>query len=364
MSITTKAEKISDRIWEKIVVLRKKGHNKLPAELELCKEFDASRGTVRRVMQSLAKDGVIRRISGKGTYIQEQRDVDVIKTGKIPVIGMAYDIMDLSEFRVKIIRAITKAAASKGFDIMVCPLTKAMNFVNGWFPTERGPAEIVGLISCTFTSEALEKLRTSPRKIPYVALVNPDYAQTSEYAVVRLDEFETVFNYLIELGHRRICFMEDSINQHLLARINNATEVVKKHGVDIKVQITECYSNPIKIAEEIDHIVAESEGERPTVILGHDDIVAAWIIKSLRKKGLRVPEDMSVIGRGDLDICTCIEPSLTTICISYDQLGEQAVDMFIKQLSGCEISEPIKETKFRIIERESCVQPGLIKKVV
>ncbi len=353
-AVRTKAEKINQKVWQKITALKSEGKTQLPPEMELCEEFGASRGTVRRALNDLVEGGMLRRIAGKGTFIRDGRSEELVEAGKIPLLGMAYDILALTEFRVKIIRAIARAASLKGLEVIILSPTEALNLIGAWLPTSKGPAQLAGLMSCSFTPESLRAIQESPHKMPYVALVDPDFAKTAEYAVVRLDEFVKVFEYLRSLGHRKICFLEHSLSTPLLSRINNAVEEVENMGHDINLAIRECYSDPIKVVEEVDHLLSLDKENRPTAILCYDDKVASWVVKALHMRGVSVPDEMSVMGRGDLEVCSSVSPSLTSISIMYDELGEQAIDLFIKQCTGKKVDNPIRKAGFRIVERESC----------
>ncbi|MFI4911498.1 MAG: substrate-binding domain-containing protein [Sedimentisphaeraceae bacterium JB056] len=349
----TKLEKVSSQLWETVRTLREKGENSLPPEIVLCDEYNVSRGTIRRAMNELVDKGVLRRVAGKGTFICEERTAEAAESGTIPMIGLAYDVVELSEFRMMNIRAIARAAHSCGLGVMVCSLSEAMGLLGSWFPTQRGPARLMGLISCNFPKDMIEEIKKSPVKIPYVALVNPEYENIADYAVLRLDEFKILYEFLCEKGHRRFCFLEDVITTESINRTNQAIDHINDMGYEISVITKEFFSDRMRAAEEVDHVLSLPEEERPTVIICYDDKLAAWVIRHLTKNGIRVPEDISVIGRGNLDIAACTTPAITSLCIFYDDLAKKAMELFLAQLSGEDIDEPIKKVGYRIIERES-----------
>ncbi len=349
----TKFEKVSSMLWETVRVLRREGVFLLPPETVLCEQYNVSRGTIQRAMNELVQKGVLRRVAGKGTFICEERSVEVAESGNIPMIGLAYDVIELSEFRMMNIRAIARAAHARGLGVMICSFSEAMSLLGSWFPSQRGLAKIIGLISCSFPKEMIEEIKKSPANIPYVALVNPDYEGVADYGVLRIDEFKVLYEFLCEKGHRRFCFLENMITSGTINRTNQALDHTKSLGYDVTVITREFSSDRMRAAEEVDHILSLPAHERPTVIICYDDRIAAWIIKHLTSKGVRVPDDISVIGRGNLDIASCTTPSITSLCIFYDDLGQKAIDLFLAQLSGETVKDPIRKVGYRIIERES-----------
>jgi DNA-binding LacI/PurR family transcriptional regulator len=325
----TKLEQVSSQLWETVRTLREKGEKVLPPEVVLCEEYNVSRGTIRRAMNEFVEKGVLRRVAGKGTFICEERTSEANDSGSIPMIGLAYDVIELSEFRMMNIRAIAKAAHACGFGTMVCSLSEAVGLLGSWFPTQRGPAKLTGLISCNFPKEMIEEIKRSPVKIPYVALVNPEYENIADYAVLRLDEFKILYEFLCEKGHRRFCFLENVVTAEGINRTNQAIDHINSLGYDISVITKEFFSDRMKAAEEVDHVLTLPKDQRPTVIICYDDKIA------------------------NLDIASCTTPAITSLCIFYDDLAKKALELFLAQLSGEDIPEPIKKVGYRIIERES-----------
>jgi len=63
----------------------------------------------------------------------------------------------------------------------------------------------------------------------------------------------------------------------------------------------------------------------PTAYIAGNDTIAAGIMKAVHEFGLKVPDDISVIGFDDNDICTLLSPQLTTLKINNFEIGRQAV---------------------------------------
>ena len=116
----TRTQEVNTKLWNTITKLRSEQRGKLPPEAELCNMYNASRSTIRRAMEELVQNGTLKRVQGKGTFISEQRSEDVVSTGKIPLIGLACDTLNFSDYMVRIVKGVVKAAHEKGLEVLVC----------------------------------------------------------------------------------------------------------------------------------------------------------------------------------------------------------------------------------------------------
>lgn len=73
---------------------------------------------------------------------------------------------------------------------------------------------------------------------------------------------------------------------------------------------------------------------RPTAVIASDDIVAAVVMSTIQSLGLRVPEDIAVVGFDDQPFCIFLNPSLTTIQLPIVEAGKRAAEMLLQRISG------------------------------
>jgi LacI family transcriptional regulator len=92
----------------------------------------------------------------------------------------------------------------------------------------------------------------------------------------------------------------------------------------------------------------------PTAIVASDDIVAAMAIKTLQQMGLRVPQDVAVIGIDDQHFCTYLNPALTTVRLPVLTAGRRAVEVLLDRITGqCDTPEHVI-LPCSLVVRESC----------
>lgn len=95
------------------------------------------------------------------------------------------------------------------------------------------------------------------------------------------------------------------------------------------------------------------QGARVSAVACSSDPLAQGVIAEARDRGLRIPEDLAVIGFGDFDFAAHTSPSLTTIAIGKATIGRLAAEALIARIEGREVPERIVDVGFRLVERAS-----------
>ena len=100
-------------------------------------------------------------------------------------------------------------------------------------------------------------------------------------------------------------------------------------------------------------------GDPPDAVFGYNDLVAAGALRALAEAGLRVPEDVAVIGIDDIEEGRFSTPTLTTIAPDKREIGRLAVRRLVARIEGAQVAAPLTvQTPFRLIRRESTGTPG------
>ena len=164
-------------------------------------------------------------------------------------------------------------------------------------------------------------------------------------------------NYLYKLGHRKIAHIQgvaQADNWPSSIRKKTYIEVMKKLNLDIP----EGY-----IVDGVNFDVSGgydamkellSLKDRPTAVFASGDKLAIGAIDAIKDAGLRVTEDISVIGFDNIEIAKYVTPKLTTIRQNCQEIGKAAVDILIEQINKKEKLKINKVIPVELIERESC----------
>lgn len=207
-----------------------------------------------------------------------------------------------------------------------------------WFPVSR-PATPIVLLSWN-----------TPYEARHVAMVKNDpvdsavervmrHANDTPYQHVATDDVDGTAHavrYLMDLGHRSIAFAGLAPIRPSLLRFLGLRTALQERGLRPAAAV-EC---PLTLegGQWAGHRIA-AMSPRPTAILAYDDMVAVGVIRAVHAAGLRVPEDISVVGFDDVEVAAFVEPPLTTVRQAMPELGSLAVDIIFGQIDGTKVAQ-------------------------
>jgi LacI family transcriptional regulator len=136
--------------------------------------------------------------------------------------------------------------------------------------------------------------------------------------------------HLVKLGHRRITFAVE-------AWPDNTELAERKRWFGVHCDRLGLSSNEYRIVHGHDHDAVFANGTT-AVMTNHDDL-AAYIYQAARSRGLRVPEDVSVVGFDSTSFCLNLRPSLTSVHQPLQEMGRAACDLLVSAIRG-ETTDP------------------------
>lgn len=164
--------------------------------------------------------------------------------------------------------------------------------------------------------------------------------------------------YLAGMGHRRIGFVANAYpdSDVDLQRLKGLRESLAPHGI----QVPEAWVIPSWNLEAHRDRLAAVLGapERPTAFFCSADFSAAGLIRVAVEFGLRVPEDLSVVGFDNLPLCSLISPRLTTVAQDADIKAERTVDMLVRHIEDRTLPPERTMLGVRLVERDSVKRLG------
>ena len=138
--------------------------------------------------------------------------------------------------------------------------------------------------------------------------------------------------HLVELGHRRIGHLAADFRALTFEqREQSRRKVLSSAGLDPDTQPR--VMTPISI-EGARVNAGELLDAEPTAVFCDDDVIAAGLYLAARERGLRIPDDLSVVGFDDMDFARVLEPPLTTVALDGELLGSTAFELLEKRLTG------------------------------
>ena len=185
-------------------------------------------------------------------------------------------------------------------------------------------------------------------RVPVVTFAQPTSPDLSGVVVDDRAGFSEATEHLIRLGHERIGFIGTDWNSNHVgsAKARGYFSTMQKH----RLAPTRLPAKPLV---ESGYQLGKTVGDRLTALVCRNDYTAIGLYRGLREAGLRVPEDVAVVGYGDLDVSAFLTPTLTTLEIPYEQIAQAVMDLMLQHLQ--EDGPPRQVTlRSRLVVRESC----------
>ena len=187
----------------------------------------------------------------------------------------------------------------------------------------------VMIICADYQSPLVQELVYS--KLPVVTL---DHAYNNRTAVLsdNVNGMMTLVRYVYGKGHRRIAYIHGNNTAVTENRLTGFFKACEELGLTVPDEyIRECeYHEPYSCYEAAKKILALKE--RPSCILISDDYAYIGVGKAIAEAGLRLPEDISIVGYDGIHMAKVVSPRLTTWEQPASELGRIAADKLIERI--------------------------------
>ena len=283
-----------------------------------------------------------------------------LKTNRTYSIGIVFTDLSNSgfmhEFFASTLNHFRMEAERRGYDITF--ISENMGPANTGYlqhALARG-LDGVAIICADFFDPKIQELVRS--NLPIISL---DHAFNNRAAILsdNMRGMESLVRYVYGKGHRRIAYIHGNptaVTENRLIGFYRACEAL---GLVIPNEyITECeYHEPVSCHEATKRLLALPE--RPTCILFSDDYSYIGGINAIYEAGLRVPEDISIVGYDGIHMAKMVSPKLTTWQQNTAELGRLAAERLIDRIEHPHTTPPKHITvQGRLLEGETVRQIG------
>jgi LacI family transcriptional regulator len=181
----------------------------------------------------------------------------------------------------------------------------------------------------------------------------------AEFAQIHWAQAEGVsaaVGYLHHLGHRRIAHLLGPANRRSTAeRLEGYRRGLEACGLNYD----ESFLQTGDFTATADQWQAATEQLlrlplRPTAVIASDDIVAGVVLRTVQSAGLRVPQDISILGIDDQPFSQYLNPALTTLRLPTTAAGKLAMEVMLRCLGGSDATPEQHTLACPLIVRDSC----------
>lgn len=306
-----------------------------------------SQNTMEKVHALLERERLVERRHRAGVFVADRRAQTEARTGIIGVSGFGFTFKGYSPYWVRLLAGIREAADEAEKQILLLD-----------FKSNKGWEKADGVLICDWSSAFT--MQWLPPQMPCVSLLVPSDGVVSVYA----DDYaggRLATEYLLGLGHRRIAYMHSPDLLVSGRRLAGWRDALQTAGVEVDEswakQLRGSFDYGDRFVErgrEVMRSWLKDSWEETgcTAVIAQNDETALGIIQALTSCGIRVPEDVSVVGfdgAADELVSTC----LTTVKVPLHEIGKNAVELLIKQLDYEEVGAPHRVFPLSIVQGET-----------
>jgi LacI family transcriptional regulator len=329
---------------------------------DVAREAGVSYATVSRVLNNKdhvkpeKREAVLRAMARLG-YIANQQ-ARSLAGGRSRVVGLLVQGLE-SSYTGEIVRGIDEELVAAQYDLMLYTThrrkTKESVYVAA---ISRGMADGLLLSLPRDPAAYIETLRR--QNFPYVLIDHQGIGD--EHRSVGATNWQGAADatrHLIDLGHRRIGFITGAMELGCaVERLAGYRATLGEYGIaaDPALVYEGDFLRPAGLAGARELL---SQPDPPTAIFASNDEMALGVIQAARDCGLRVPDDLSVIGFDDIPPAAMVYPPLTTVRQPLAQMGRVATQMLLRLIDNPQLQVEHVALPTELIVRQSCQAPGV-----
>lgn len=259
----------------------------------------------------------------------------------------------INPFFLSMLGSVTRAAAEKGYDLLVSFQQLDQDWHNEYEVAHRADGLILlGYGDYTSYANKLQQLADANAHFVIWGPIVEGQPGHSIGCDNQQGGYEAT-HYLIQQGRKKIVFLgDDSASApEFRLRYQGYCEALKDAGIDLSAQLFAYSDNQERSGSKaIEELL--KKGEHFDAVFAASDLIAIGVIHSLQQAGLKVPEDIAVVGFDDIPVASYMNPPLTTVRQDTHLAGKILVEKLINSIEGEVVdSELIKPS---LVIRASC----------
>lgn len=280
-----------------------------------------------------------------------------LRTQKTTTIGVI--VSDITNpFFPQIIRSIDRVTRQNGYLMMLGDSNESFQIGIETFKVMlQKKVDGIILVGGIVPKEDLVKFLSD--KYPVIVVIERDF-EIPDIATVVVDAVNggyTATKHLLSLGYSQVGLicgpMEDELFHASFGRHKGYRMALEEYNIPFNQSMVQCgdftfdggYRAMKQLLEETHQIRA---------IFALNDLMAIGAMMAIKEKGLRIPEDIALVGYDDIPEASHISPALTTIQLPKKQLGQKAVEILLNRLQGKQDLSLKNVLPTKLIVRQSC----------
>lgn len=330
-----KYQQIADDLRQKINLQEYKMNQAIPSELQLQKQYEVSRHTIRQAIALLVNEGYLRKEKGSGTYVDNVFKQEVRTFEENKTIGVITTYVSDYIFPT-IIRGIEKTLSENGYSLL-------LSSTNNNYQQEKECLEkmmqqnVQGLIieptkSNQYNPNLALYTQLREKGIPMV-MINASYEELSIPRISVNDELGGFLatDYLMQQNHRNILLITKIDDLQGKYRMKGFIRACEKNKIVFKSENIVTYTTETK-KDMLKQVVEQIKEHHFTGVVCYNDELASELSRQLAKNNITIPDDLSIIGNDNSTLGRMGSIALTTLDHPKETLGIDAANWILKSI--------------------------------
>lgn len=279
---------------------------------------------------------------------------------KNETMQLSFMVNDVSNpFFSEIIRGFENAAIEHGYFVNICTGNEKVNAYFDNYLARRIDGVFIAAMPHKFDIRKLYALTDSGIRILVSGNADIDMKKVNSIENDYLSAMDRAVKYLYDLGHREIAHLSGlSRSSQYDHRVSGYLAAVEKYalacGDDLLIDDKPPYKTGIADGYALARALMQS-GKSFTAAICTNDMMAIGAISAFREAGLRVPEDVSVMGFDDMIFSRAWQPSITTMGMDKEMFGKKAFDLLHANIRNGTTGYYLNQLE--LIRRDSTAEP-------
>ena len=241
------------------------------------------------------------------------------------------------EYFSSILNSIKNESEANGFDITFISHHFGVNELT--FYEHAKYRNVDGVIIASVNFKDPEVINLVESEIPTVT-IDYDFNDKSSVVSDNLQGVEDIVNYLVECGHKKIAFITGEDTSVTQKRLASFYRTCAMHNIEVKDEYIKRGKYHVPKVSGVATRELLALEERPTVIMYPDDYSLLGGLTEIEKNGLKVPEDISIVGYDGIKLSRLLRPEITTYVQNSAEIGKKAVQKLIEIIDNPKTSLP------------------------
>ncbi|WP_197319137.1 LacI family DNA-binding transcriptional regulator [Saccharomonospora sp. NB11] len=279
------------------------------------------------------------------------------------VVDLMFDDL-VSPYSLEVLRGVTEAGAEADIDVVVNRLP----------PGDTGPSPVstpdewaarlkaagrkgIIIVTSELTEEQVDAFDRVGLPLVVIDPLNLPRVDVTSVGATNFSGGLSATEHLLSLGHRRIAYAGGPVRAACAqARLHGYRAALEKAGVpaDPDLALHGAFSYPAGL--EMGSRLLDSP-EPPTAVFAASDTTALGVIEAARRRGVRVPDDLSVVGFDDTILATLSTPALTVVRQPLPDMGRVALRTLLRLAAGETLDSHHVELATHLVVRDSTAPP-------